>query len=113
MIDLDTLREEISRERERHNERMDTLERKVNKVESIMRGDSEWKQKGFIDQLAELAVFMDSLRGFNFKEMKDFTTEYADFKKRVLWVSGGTGFVAGIVWLIVLNIDKIQRLLTP
>jgi hypothetical protein len=111
--DFDSLREEIRRERERLDQferRIDGIEKVNDKVLKVMQGDSAWKEKGVIDQLAEVATFMMEMKGFNFKEMKDFATDYNEFKKRGLWLCGGIATLMGFVTIVLNNIDKIQNL---
>ena len=79
------------------------------KIIEVMQGDKQWQKKGIIDQLAEIMLFMELMKSFNFAEMKEFAAEYRDFKKRVLTLAGFIGGVGGILWLIVLNIDKILK----
>lgn len=114
MTDFDSLRDEIRRERER----LDSMERKLDlmskthdKILDVMQGDIAWKRKGVIDQLAELASFMDTMKGFDFAEMKGFAAEYKDFKKRVLTVGAVLSALTGGVWLIIANMDKIAKLI--
>jgi hypothetical protein len=113
VTDFDALRDEIQRERERLNafeRRLDGMERINDKVLKVMQGDSAWKEKGVIDQLAEVATFMSEMKGFNFPEMKAFAAEWNDLKKRVLWLTGGIVGLLGFVSVVLTNLDKIQNL---
>lgn len=112
MTDFDSLRDEIQRERHRLDQferRLDGMEKVSDKVLRVMQGDSAWKEKGVIDQLAEVATFMSEMKGFNFPEMKAFANEYNDFKKRALTIGGFIGGVGGLLWLVILNLDKILK----
>jgi hypothetical protein len=113
MTDYDALREEIQRERERLNafeRKLDLMSKTHDKILEVMQGDSAWKRKGVIDQLAELADFMATMKGFDFAEMKGFAAEYKDFKKRILTIGAVLSGLTGGVWLIIANMEKIAKL---
>ena len=110
---IQSVRDEIRRERERLNElehKLDLISQTHNKMLDVMQGDTAWKRKGVIDQLAELATFMDTIKDFDFLQMKTFATEYNEFKRHFLWLCGGIVALIGLVGTITSNLDKIQNL---
>lgn len=120
MTDLEALRQEALRDRERIAQAADGLDKLAKIVENqgrttdrileVMQGNPAWKQKGIIDQLTELADFMNKMQGFDFAEMKKFADEYADFKKRILWLCGGILTLTTFAGLILTNLEKIEKL---
>ena len=119
---FDPLRHELHRLRQHVDgvefglhKQLDELSRKIEvmaaaqaKVNVALQGDKEWQRKGILDQLVELAAFVETTKSFNLAEMKDFMVETKDLKKKVLTISGFLVSVTGIVWLIILNLSKIQ-----
>jgi hypothetical protein len=118
--ELENLRQDAQRDRERSAEVAASLAKLTNIVEAqgkttdriltVMQGDPAWKQKGVIDQITDLAAFVESMKGFNFAEMKKFADEYNDFKKRILWLCGGIMSLAGLGALVLTNLEKIEKL---
>lgn len=120
MNELENLRNEAHRDRERNAQTADALEKLAKIVENqgrttdrileVMQGNPAWKQKGIIDQLTEVVTFINQMQGFDFAEMKKFADEYNDFKKRILWLSGGILSLATFAGLILTNLEKIEKL---
>ena len=120
MNELETLRQDAQRDRERATETARALEvlakivenqgRTTERILEVMQGNPAWKQKGVIDQLTEMAAFIAQMQGFDFAEMKKFAEEYNDFKKRILWLSGGILGLATFASIILTNLEKIEKL---
>lgn len=116
MNDLEELREDIRRYRQRVNERLDELERRIAGTEKVservlrfMQGDADFKDKGMVDRLADFAAFMGEMKGFDFKKMNEFATEYDEFKRRFLWLTAGILGLSTALAGILTNLDKIQK----
>jgi hypothetical protein len=105
VTEIDSLREDINRERRR----LDEMERKLDKFLGVMQGDPAWNQKGVIGQLADVALFIETMKGFNFPEMKAFAEDWNNLKKRVLWLAGGIVGLVGFLSVVLTNLDKIQN----
>lgn len=112
MTDFDAIKAEIQRERERLNE----LERRVNGMETVsnrllrfIQGDAELLEKGAAARMLDFGTFISEMKGFDFKKMSEFATEYDEFKKRFLWLTAGIVALTGTVGALVSNLDKIQN----
>jgi hypothetical protein len=113
VTDFDALKAEIQRERERLNE----LERRVNGMETVsnrllrfIQGDAELLEKGAAARMLDFGTFISEMKGFDFKKMSEFASEYDEFKKRFLWLTGGIFGLSGILAGILTNLDRIQKL---
>ena len=120
MLDLNALREEIRHERGRHEARLGELERKVENavweqqaISDQINGTNRHKHQGLTDRLVKMEDYVETIKSIDFKEMKANATQIKDFLKHGGWAVGTLGGAIGALWLIAINLDKIQKLFHP
>jgi chromosome segregation ATPase len=116
MNDIDALREEIRRERERLN----NLEQRVNRMEPVsdrilrfIQGDAELLEKGAAARIADFSAFMSEMKAIDWVKVAEFLKDYNDLKKRVLWLVGIMGGGIGLALTAMKYFNDIQKALHP